>query len=212
MTIIGANGAGKTTLLRTISGIYRPQSGSVSFENRDITKLPPEKIVSLGVSQVPEGRQVFVQQPVEVNLELGAFHRRNRPNREIKEDFEFVYSLFPVLKERARQIAGTLSGGEQQMLAIGRALMARPKLLLLDEPSMGLAPLIVKEIFEVLVELSRKGTTILLVEQNAKMALRIAQRGYVMETGRVVLSDVASQLLETDEVKMVYLGQKRASA
>lgn len=212
MTIIGANGAGKTTLLRTISGIYRPQSGSVSFENRDITKLPPEKIVSLGVSQVPEGRQVFVQQPVEVNLELGAFHRRNRPNREIKEDFEFIYSLFPVLKERARQIAGTLSGGEQQMLAIGRALMARPKLLLLDEPSMGLAPLIVKEIFEVLVELSRKGTTILLVEQNAKMALRIAQRGYVMETGRVVLSDVASRLLETDEVKMVYLGQKRASA
>lgn len=209
VTIIGANGAGKTTLLRTISGIYRPQSGAITFENESIANLPPDRIVSLGISQVPEGRQVFVQQSVEVNLELGAFHRRNRPRKEVKDDFEFVYSLFPVLRERAKQIAGTLSGGEQQMLAVGRALMARPKLLLLDEPSMGLAPLIVREIFAALEELSRKGTTILLVEQNAKMALRIAQRGYVMETGRVVLSDQASQLLETDEVKMIYLGQKR---
>ncbi|MCL5958781.1 MAG: ABC transporter ATP-binding protein [Chloroflexi bacterium] len=210
VTIIGSNGAGKTTLLRAISGIYRPQSGSIAFENRDITRLSPEKIVGLGVSQVPEGRQVFVQQSVEVNLELGAFHRHGHPKAEIRNDYDFVYALFPRLKERARQIAGTLSGGEQQMLAIGRALMARPRLLLLDEPSMGLAPLMVKEIFDVLTELSRKGTTILLVEQNAKMALRIAHRGYVLETGRVVLSDKSSQLLETDEVKMIYLGQKRA--
>lgn len=212
MTIIGANGAGKTTLLRAISGVYRPQRGTISFESRDITAWPPEKIVRLGISQVPEGRQVFVQQSVAVNLELGAFHRRNEPRSEVKRDLEYVYNLFPVLKQRASQIAGTLSGGEQQMLAIGRALMARPKLLLLDEPSMGLAPLIVNDIFRVVTELSKKGTTILLVEQNAKLALQVASRGYVMETGRIVLSDKSSQLLETDEVRMIYLGQKRASA
>ena len=161
------------------------------------------------MSQVPEGRQVFVHQSVEVNLELGAYHRRSRPKAEFMQDLDFVYSLFPVLKQRADQIAGTLSGGEQQMLAIGRALMARPKLLLLDEPSMGLAPLIVREIFDVIGELSRKGTPILLVEQNAKMALRVARRGYVMEAGRVVLSDTATRLLETDAVQMIYLGKKR---
>ena len=209
VAIIGANGAGKTTLLKTISGIYRPQSGSIKFEDQVTTKLSPEKIVRLGMSQVPEGRQVFVQQSVAVNLELGAYHRRNRPKADFMQDLDFVYSLFPVLKQRADQIAGTLSGGEQQMLAIGRALMARPKLLLLDEPSMGLAPLIVREIFDVIGELSRKGTPILLVEQNAKMALRVAQRGYVMEAGRVVLSDTATRLLETDAVQMIYLGKKR---
>lgn len=208
VAIIGANGAGKTTLLRTISGIFRPRSGSITFEGQNITRLSPEKIVHLGISQVPEGRQVFVQQSVQVNLELGAFHRRNTPKAEFQQTLDFVYSLFPVLKERADQIAGTLSGGEQQMLAIGRALMARPKLLLLDEPSMGLAPLIVKEIFEILTELSNQGTPILLVEQNAKMALRVAHRGYVMETGQVVLNDTARQLLETDAVQMIYLGQK----
>ncbi len=179
------------------------------MENQNIAGLPPEKIVSLGISQVPEGRQVFVQQSVAVNLELGAFHRRNQPQSEIKRDLDYVYDLFPVLKQRTSQIAGTLSGGEQQMLAMGRALMARPKLLLLDEPSMGLAPLIVSEIFRAVKELSKKGTTILLVEQNAKLALQVANRGYVMETGRVVLSGKSSQLLETDEVRMIYLGQKR---
>lgn len=158
---------------------------------------------------MPEGRQIFVHQSVAVNLELGAFHRHNQPKAEFQQDLDSVYTLFPVLKTRTHQIAGTLSGGEQQMLAIGRALMARPRLLLLDEPSMGLAPLIVREIFDVLGELSRKGVPILLVEQNAKMALRIAQRGYVMEAGRVVLSGNAQQLLETDEVQMIYLGQKR---
>ena len=209
VAIIGANGAGKTTLLRTISGIYRPHSGSIQFEDHEITRLPPERIVRLGMSQVPEGRQVFVHQTVQDNLQLGAFHRRHRPKVEFQQDLESVYTLFPILKQRANQIAGTLSGGEQQMLAIGRALMARPKLLLLDEPSMGLAPLIVREIFNVLDELSRHGTPILLVEQNAKMALRVAQRGYVMEAGRVVLSDTASRLLETDSVQMIYLGKKR---
>jgi branched-chain amino acid transport system ATP-binding protein len=209
VAIIGANGAGKTTLLKTISGICRPQTGTIKFEGQEITQMPPERIVRLGVSQVPEGRQVFVRQSVQVNLELGAFHRRHCPAAEFRQDLDLVYSLFPVLQQRADQVAGTLSGGEQQMLAIGRALMARPKLLLLDEPSMGLAPLIVKEIFKVLKELSRQGTPILLVEQNAKMALRIAQRGYVMETGCVVLADTASRLMETDAVQVIYLGKKR---
>jgi branched-chain amino acid transport system ATP-binding protein len=211
VAIIGANGAGKTTLLKTISGIYRPSSGSITFEGQETIGIPPEKIVRLGISQVPEGRQVFVHQSVAVNLELGAFHRRHCPKGEYDQDLDFVYSLFPMLRERANQIAGTLSGGEQQMLAIGRALMARPRLLLLDEPSMGLAPLIVREIFSVLVQLSKKGTPILLVEQNAKMALRVAQRGCVMETGRVVLTGTASELLGTDAVRMIYLGQKSAT-
>ena len=211
VALIGANGAGKTTLLKTISGIYRPQSGSITFEGQEVTRLRPEHIVRLGISQVPEGRQVFVHQSVQDNLELGAFHRRRGPKVEYRQDLDFVYSLFPALRQRADQLAGTLSGGEQQMLAIARALMARPKLLLLDEPSMGLAPLIVREIFDVLSELSRRGTPILLVEQNAKMALRVAARGYVMETGRIVLADSAARLLETDTVQMIYLGQKRTS-
>ncbi len=209
VAIIGANGAGKTTLLKTISGIHRPRGGSIKFEDQEITRLSPERIVHLGVSQVPEGRQVFVDQSVQDNLDLGAFHRHSRKS-EYQQDLDSVYTLFPVLKQRASQLAGTLSGGEQQMLAIGRALMARPRLLLLDEPSMGLAPLIVREIFSVIEELRRQGTPILLVEQNAKMALRVAQRGYVMETGRIVLADTATRLLETDAVQMIYLGQKRA--
>ncbi len=209
VTIIGANGAGKTTLLRTISGIYRPQSGTITFQGKDLSKMSPEKIVSLGLSQVPEGRQVFVRHSVLDNLVLGAFARRNQPQAELDHDIEAMFRLFPILKQRAHQTAGTLSGGEQQMLAIARAMMARPKLLLLDEPSMGLAPLLVKEIFDIITELSRQGTPILLVEQNAKMALRVAQRGYVMETGRMVLSDTASALLESDAVQMIYLGQKK---
>lgn len=211
VTIIGANGAGKTTLLRTISGIYRPRRGIITFENQTITGWAPERIVRLGISQVPEGRQIFVQQSVAVNLELGAFHRRKDSGAEIRQDLERVYDMFPILKQRASQVAGTLSGGEQQMLAIGRALMARPRLLLLDEPSMGLAPLIVQEIFKVVIELSKKGTTILLVEQNANLALQVASRGYVMETGRIVLSGQSSDLLQTDDVQMIYLGQKRAA-
>jgi branched-chain amino acid transport system ATP-binding protein len=179
------------------------------FENQNIVGLAPEKIVRLGISQVPEGRQIFVQQSVAVNLELGAFHRRSAPRAEINQDLDQVYDLFPILKQRASQIAGTLSGGEQQMLAIGRAMMARPRILLLDEPSMGLAPLIVNEIFSVVMELSKKGTTILLVEQNANLALQMASRGYVMETGRIALSGKSSDLLETDDVQMIYLGQRR---
>ena len=209
VAIIGANGAGKTTLLRTISGIYRPQSGVITFQGQDITKMSPEKIVGLGLSQVPEGRQIFVRHSVLDNLVLGAFNRRNQPKAEFDQDIESMFKLFPILKQRVHQMAGTLSGGEQQMLAIARAMMARPKLLLLDEPSMGLAPLLVKEIFDIITELSRQGTPILLVEQNAKMALRVAQRGYVMETGRMVLSDTANALLESDAVQMIYLGQKK---
>ena len=209
VAIIGANGAGKTTLLRTISGVYRPQSGTITFQGQDLTKVSPERIVGLGLSQVPEGRQVFVRHSVLDNLVLGAFHRRHQPKAELEQDIAAMFRLFPMLKQRAHQIAGTLSGGEQQMLAIARAMMARPKLLLLDEPSMGLAPLLVKEIFGIIAELSRQGTPILLVEQNAKMALRVAQRGYVMETGRMVLSDTAHALSESDTVQMIYLGQKR---
>jgi branched-chain amino acid transport system ATP-binding protein len=209
VTIIGANGAGKTTLLRTISGIYRPQSGTITFQGQDLTKVSPEKIVGLGLSQVPEGRQVFVRHSVLDNLVLGAFNRRSQPKSELDKDIESMFQLFPLLKQRAHQMAGTLSGGEQQMLAIARAMMARPKLLLLDEPSMGLAPLLVKEIFDIITKLSRQGTPILLVEQNAKMALRVAQRGYVMETGHMVLNDTASKLLESDAVQMIYLGKKR---
>ena len=204
VTLIGANGAGKTTLLRTISGIVPARSGIVSFEGRVITKLPPHEIVGLGVSQSPEGRMVFANLSVEDNLELGAYRRRDRAG--ILADRERVYSLFPRLMERRRQNAGTLSGGEQQMLAIGRALMSRPRLLLLDEPSLGLAPLLVREIFKTIVEINRAGVTVLLVEQNAHMALTIAGRGYVLETGRVRLTDKAASLLQNDEVKRAYLG------
>jgi len=204
VTLIGANGAGKTTLLRTISGLIRARAGTVRFDGRDLTRVPPHEIVGLGISQSPEGRMVFANLSVEDNLELGAYRRRDRAG--ILADRERVYSLFPRLMERRRQNAGTLSGGEQQMLAIGRALMSRPRLLLLDEPSLGLAPLLVREIFKTIVEINRAGVTVLLVEQNAHMALTIAGRGFVLETGRVRLTDKAASLLQNDEVKRAYLG------
>ena len=204
VTLIGANGAGKTTLLRTISGLVRARSGRVLFEGRDISRLPPHDVVGLGISQAPEGRMVFANLTVEDNLELGAYRRKDRPG--IAADRDKVYAMFPRLLERRRQNAGTLSGGEQQMLAIGRALMSRPRLLLLDEPSLGLAPLLVREIFKTIVEINRAGVTVLLVEQNAHMALSIAGRGYVLETGRVRLEDRAANLLANDEVKKAYLG------
>lgn len=204
VTLIGANGAGKTTTLKSISGLLRPRSGSISFEGQEIHKLAPEKIVGLGISQVPEGRRVFAQMSVHENLEMGAYLRRNK--KEIRSDFELVFDRFPRLKERSRQVAGTLSGGEQQMLAMGRALMARPRLLLMDEPSMGLAPLLVKEIFSIIQLINQGGTTILLVEQNANMALSIASRAYVLETGEIVLSGLARELMQSPEVKKAYLG------
>ena len=204
VTLIGANGAGKTTLLRTISGIVPARSGTVSFEGKVITKLPAHEIVGLGVSQSPEGRMVFANLSVADNLELGAYRRRDRDG--IKQDHEKVFHLFPRLLERRKQLSGTLSGGEQQMLAMGRALMSRPRLLLLDEPSLGIAPLLVRDIFRTIGEINRAGTTVLLVEQNAHMALGIAQRGYVLETGRVVLEDTAVKLAANDEVRAAYLG------
>ena len=204
VTLIGANGAGKTTLLRSISGLIPPRSGKVMFEGRDITRTAPHEIVGLGISQAPEGRMVFANLTVEDNLDLGAYRRRDRAA--IKQDREGVYRLFPRLLERRKQISGTLSGGEQQMLAIGRALMSRPRLLLLDEPSLGLAPLLVREIFRTILEINRGGVTVLLVEQNAHMALSIAGRGYVLETGRVQLEDAASRLLQNEDVKKAYLG------
>jgi len=204
VTLIGANGAGKTTLLRTISGIVPSRAGRVSFEGKDITKLPAHEIVGLGVSQSPEGRMVFANLSVEDNLELGAYRRRDRDG--IKQDYEKVFHLFPRLLERRKQLSGTLSGGEQQMLAMGRALMSRPRVLLLDEPSLGIAPLLVRDIFKTIGEINHQGTTVLLVEQNAHMALGIAQRGYVLETGRVVLEDTAAKLAANDEVRAAYLG------
>jgi len=207
VSIIGANGAGKTTLLRSISGLMSSKEGQVMYDDRDISGLPASDIVRLGICQVPEGRQIFAHLMVIDNLRLGAylyFIRRNR--KEINDQLERVFSIFPVLKERLTQVAGTLSGGEQQMLAIGRALMSRPKLLLLDEPSMGLAPLVVREIFRVIRELHEAGTTILLVEQNARVALRIASFAYVLETGEVVLEGETEDLLENEDVKRAYLG------
>jgi branched-chain amino acid transport system ATP-binding protein len=204
VTLIGANGAGKTTTLRTVSGLNRPKTGKVYFKGKDITGSPAQNVVDLGVSQVPEGRRVFANMTVLENLELGAYLRKDKAG--IKKDFEKVFEKFPRLLERKTQIAGTLSGGEQQMLAMGRALMSKPKLLLLDEPSMGLAPLLVQEIFSIIRELNQEGTTILLVEQNAHMALSIAHRGYVLETGRIVLSGLASELAASEEVKKAYLG------
>jgi branched-chain amino acid transport system ATP-binding protein len=204
VTLIGANGAGKTTLLRSISGLVPARTGRVSFEGRDITKLPAHEIVGLGISQSPEGRMVFANLSVEDNLELGAYRRRDR--EAIMEDRDRIYALFPRLLERRKQLSGTLSGGEQQMLAIGRALMSRPRLLLLDEPSLGLAPLLVREIFKTIREINAGGTTVLLVEQNAHMALSIAARGYVLETGHVRLEDLAANLLKNDEVRSAYLG------
>jgi branched-chain amino acid transport system ATP-binding protein len=208
VTIIGANGAGKTTLLKTITGLLRAQAGEIAFNGEEIGRAPTERIVLSGCSLVPEGRQVFPDMPVKENLLLGAyvqFRRGNRP--EVEHDLERVYNLFPVLKQREHQLAGTLSGGEQQMLAIGRALMARPKLIMLDEPSMGLAPLMVKEIFNIIVRLREEGNTVLLVEQNARGALKIANRGYVLETGRIIVEGEAEALLANRDVQRAYLGR-----
>lgn len=204
VTLIGANGAGKSTTLRTISGLVRPTAGSIKFEGRELTTMPPERIVAMGIAHVPEGRRVFPMMTVTENLELGAFTRKD--GQGIKQDMDRVFALFPRLAERRTQLAGTMSGGEQQMLAIGRALMARPKLLLLDEPSMGLAPLIVEDIFRIIQNVNEEGTTVLLVEQNANLALSVADKGYVLETGRIVLSDTAANLLENEAVREAYLG------
>ncbi len=204
VTLLGANGAGKTTLLRTISGLVPPKAGRVHFEGRDITRVPAHEIVALGLSQAPEGRMVFANLSVEDNLELGAYRRRDRAG--IREDRDAMFALFPRLLERRRQLAGTLSGGEQQMLAIARALMSRPRLVLLDEPSLGIAPLLVRDIFRNIAEINRRGVTVVLVEQNAHMALSIAGRGYVLETGRVVLEDAAAKLVANDQVRAAYLG------
>ena len=204
VTLIGANGAGKSTLLKTLSGLLKPKEGSIEYLGKSIAGKPAQGIVKSGISHVPEGRRVFSNMTVEENIELGAFIRNDSAG--IKKDFEKVYETFPRLLERRKQLAGTLSGGEQQMLAIGRAIMAKPKLLLLDEPSMGLAPLMVKTIFRVVEEINKEGTTILLVEQNANMALSIANRGYVIETGRVILSGTAAELQASEEVKLAYLG------
>lgn len=204
VTLIGANGAGKSTTLKTISGIMRPKTGSIEFEGKDITKVPAHKIVEMGLSQVPEGRRVFMQMTVKENLEMGAF---TAPKNTIEESMENVYQHFPRLKERYKQVAGTLSGGELQMLAMGRALMSQPKLMMLDEPSMGLAPVLVEQIFEIIHNLHEAGTTILLVEQNARMALSIADRAYVLETGNVTLSGDAREMMNNDSVRKAYLGE-----
>jgi branched-chain amino acid transport system ATP-binding protein len=207
VTIVGANGAGKTTLLETVAGLVRARGGEIAFDGERVGRLATERIVARGCSLVPEGRQVFATMPVRENLLLGAHVQYARGRRlEVAEDLERVYGLFPILRERAAQLAGTLSGGEQQMLAIGRALMARPKLMMLDEPSMGLAPLVVKGIFAILRRVRDAGTTVLLVEQNARSALRIADRGYVLETGRIVLQGTAEELLANRDVQRAYLG------
>jgi branched-chain amino acid transport system ATP-binding protein len=204
VTLIGANGAGKSTTLRSINGLNTPREGSIVFQGKNITRATPHRIVEMGISQSPEGRRLFPHMTVLENLEMGAFQRRDRSG--IREDLDRVYSLFPRLAERKSQRAGTMSGGEQQMCAIGRALMARPKLLMLDEPSMGLAPIFVEKIFEIIGEINEQGTTILLVEQNALMALDAADRGYVLETGTVALADDAKRLRENEQVQKTYLG------
>ena len=205
VTLIGANGAGKSTTLRSINGLNQPRTGTIRFTGENITNKPAHEIVRLGISQSPEGRKLFPRMTVVENLEMGAFQRNDRA--EIKEDMERVFTLFPRLAERRTQKAGTLSGGEQQMCAIGRAMMARPKLLMLDEPSMGLAPIFVERIFETVVEINKQGTPILLVEQNALMALAVANRGYVLQTGKIVLSGPAKELSENEQVRKTYLGQ-----
>lgn len=204
VTLIGANGAGKSTTLRTISGLLTPRGGSVSFLGKDISGAPAQDIVRAGISQVPEGRRIFANMTVMENLELGAYIRSDKEG--IARDYEMVFGRFPRLRERREQAAGTLSGGEQQMLAMGRALMSRPKLLLLDEPSMGLAPLLIREIFHIIVDINKAGTTVLLVEQNANMALSIASRAYVLETGRITLSGDAGELAQSEAVRRAYLG------
>jgi len=209
VTIIGANGAGKTTLLKTIAGLVPAKEGMVRFDGTTVTNLAPNRIVSLGASLVPEGRQIFPSLSVLENLQLGGYVRLRRGEKKgVQKDLEFIFDLFPLLKDRKTQRAGTLSGGEQQMLAIGRALMSKPKLLLLDEPSMGLAPRIIQNIFEVLRDLHKNGLTVLLVEQDAKIALSIADRGYVLQTGRIVLEDKAGSLIDNEEVQAIYFGKR----
>jgi len=205
VAMVGANGAGKTTLLRVISGVQPASGGSIRFDGRDVTRLAPHRIVASGIGHVPEGRQVFAPLTVQDNLRLGAFNRR-KDRETVNADVKRIYELFPILGERREQAAGTLSGGEQQMLAIGRSLLGKPRLLLLDEPSMGLAPLLVEEIFSVIAELNKEGVTVLLVEQNARAALQIADRGYVLETGKVVMGAPARELLEDENVRKAYLG------
>lgn len=205
IALIGANGAGKTTTLHTITGLLSPKKGSVMFERKDITKIPAHKIVSMGMAHVPEGRRVFADLSVYENLKLGAYTRKDKEN--LNKDLESIYERFPRLAERKNQSAGTLSGGEQQMLAMGRALMSKPSIILMDEPSMGLSPILVNEIFDIIESISKSGTTVLLVEQNAKKALSIADRAYVLETGKIVTSGKASELLEDDSIKKAYLGE-----
>lgn len=204
VTLIGANGAGKSTTLMTICGINRPRKGEILWNGKPIHHLPPNEIVKLGISQVPEGRLIFPDLSVRENLDLGAFLRKDKQG--IRDDMDYVFDLFPILAQRRKQAGGTLSGGEQQMLAISRALMGRPKLLLLDEPSLGLAPIIIQQIFKIIQKVNADGTTVFLVEQNANQALRIAHRGYVMENGRIVMSDAASSLLESSDIRAAYLG------
>ncbi len=205
IALIGANGAGKTTTLHTITGLLKAKSGSVMFDGKELLKIPPHKIVEMGMAHVPEGRRIFQQLTVYKNLTLGAFTRKDKSA--IDETLQMVYSKFPRLEERKKQIAGTLSGGEQQMLAMGRALMSKPKIVLMDEPSMGLSPLFVAEVFKIIEEIRASGTTVLLVEQNAKKALEIADRAYVLETGKIVLSGDAHELMNNDSVKKAYLGE-----
>ncbi len=210
VTILGANGAGKTTILKTVSGVMDPQKGTVTFDGREIQRMDPDKVVRLGLSHVPEGREVFPFLSVRENLRMGAYTRTDADG--VGRDMEMVYRYFPVLKERAEQRAGQLSGGEQQMLSISRALMARPKMMLLDEPSLGLSPLLVKEIFDIIVRINREhGVTVLLVEQNANMALHVAEYGYVLEVGRIVMEDTCARLLEKEDIKEFYLGMKERS-
>jgi len=205
VTLIGANGAGKTTILNTISGLLQPRQGSIWLEGRRCDGIPPHEIVRLGISQCPEGRRVFSRLTVQENLEMGAYTRRDTQG--IQRDMERAFALFPVLEERRKQVAGTLSGGEQQMLSMGRALMSNPKVFLLDEPSMGLAPMLVEVIFDIIQDINKQGTTVLLVEQNAAMALSVADRAYVLETGNIVLEGTAQELLESPRVKAIYLGE-----
>ena len=204
VTLIGSNGAGKTTTMQTISGLLKPAQGSIYLDGVDITKIAPHKIVPMGLAQVPEGRRVFAQQTVQENLELGAYTRKDKEG--IEEDMKKVFELFPRLEERKTQLAGTLSGGEQQMLAMARALMAKPKIMLMDEPSMGLSPLLVREIFRIIEDINKSGTTVLLVEQNAKMALAIADRAYVLETGKITLEGTGEELASSEQVRKAYLG------
>ena len=208
VTLIGGNGAGKTTTLRAISMVHGPSHGSIKFHGKDITHLKSHEVVELGIIQVPEGRHIFPNMSVQENLRMGAFQRDNATKSELNDELDHIYGLFPVLKERLKQAGGTLSGGEQQMLAIGRALMAKPKLLMLDEPSMGLAPQVVERVFQVIDQVNSQGIPVLLIEQNASMALQAASRGYVIETGEIVLEDDAKKLLGNDQVRKAYLGEE----